>query len=93
MSFRSYGSLTTVPTNVREIDNNNKGGSLLIQASFIEEKNINGKDCTFIGLVTDDTIYSVKAGYVGNHLLPLLPIMVYPFTLKLTKKEGKLKVV
>lgn len=92
MGFRSYGSLSQVPANVKEISNNNNGGSLLIQASYIEEKNIDGKDCTFIGLVTDDTIYSVKAGYVGNHLLPLLPIMEYPFTLKLVKKEGKIRV-
>lgn len=90
MSFRSYGSLSTVPANVKEITNKNNGGSLLIQGSFIEEKNIGDKHYTFIGLITDDTVYSVKAGFVGNHLLPLLPIMDYPFTLKLSKKEGKL---
>lgn len=92
MSIRSYGRLATVPANVKEISNKNNGGSLLIQGSFVEEKIINEKHCTFIGLITDDTIYSVKAGFVGNHLLPLLPIMDYPFTLNLIKKEGKLRI-
>lgn len=93
MSIRSYGSIAQVPVNVKEISNNNRGGELLVQGSFIEEKNINGKNCVFVSLVTNDTIYSIKAGFVGNHLLPLLPIMDYPFTLKLGKKEGKMQVV